>query len=318
MIPGSPEFRAALLSALQNVPAVRTLGPVEIRTEERVSRNTVIYRCRAGSTPLVAKAQLTKPPAVAAAEFRMLREMQDTFGQGTIRALRPVALLDELGVVVTHEEGGDPLRSLIERALVSSGPCWDLATSVVEAAARALRLFHDSSVERLQEPREATDQVRCYMDFSSKNILVRWRDRDSAEPELVLMDPPEEEKWGDRTDDIGVYCFDLARVRFDPRFVAKPGVSKRLDRLKAHFIKSYYGDLGSKDLKHMLRKIVSAERRRAGQTLGWYLRPWRYDRMLREVARLLYLAPLTVAYLVGGSRLGAKRVSASIRTLEEL
>jgi hypothetical protein len=313
VIPGSQEFRAALLSALGNAPAVKALGPVEIRTEERVSRNTVIYRCRAGPALLVAKAQMTKPPEVAAAEYRMLRELQGTFGEGKIRALRPIALIDHLGVVVTHEEAGDTLRSLIERALVSSDRAWDRVTSGVGAAAKALRLFHDRSVAPLRTRPGETDRVRCYMDFSSKNILLRWRDPDSAEPELVLMDPPEEERWGDRTEDIGVFCFDLARVRFHPRFVAKSRVSKRLDWLKAGFIKSYYGDLRSIDLEHTLGKITSAERRRAREALGWYLRPWRYDRMLTEIARLLYLAPLTVSYLAGGSRFSARRVRAFMR-----
>lgn len=296
MRPQSEAFRQALRSALLRIPSLRFYGEASVAPGKAVSRNTVIYRCRIGPERFVAKVQPTRSKAVALAEFRMLQDLQRNLGAGRIRALQPVAYLEDLGVLVTREEDGRSLRELVQGELLSPASFKEPVEAAVRAAAEALRLFHDRY--------EQANLVRQYMDFSTKNILVTVRP-DGGPPDVVLMDPPEEEIWGSREADIGVMCFDLARIRFLPQFVWRRSVSRRLNRWKALFISHYHG--GDRGAVHSadLDRIHEAERLRARQTLGFYLRPWRYGSIGREIARSCYLFPLTCAYYMVGSRRSA-------------
>ena len=297
MRPHSEAFRQALRSALTGVPSLRSPGEAWVSPGEMVSRNTIIYRCRIGAERLVAKVQLTRPGAVALAEFRMLQDLQRTLGTGRIRALQPVAYLEGLGVLVTREESGRSLRELVVDGLRNPGSFEAPVRAAIKAAAQALRLFHD----RYQEGSD----VRWYMDFSTKNVLITPALSDGV-PGVVLLDPPEEELWGCREEDIGILCFDLARIQFLPQFVWRRTISRRLDRLKALFIYHYYSPeqrvTQSRSWDDVLDRIGDAELRRTRQTLRWYLRPWRYEPIGKEIARSCYLVPLTALYLVAGHR----------------
>lgn len=313
--PGSPEFTGRLLSALEDDPRVRSLGPVELTSVEKVSRNTIIYRCTAGSTRLVAKAQLTKPGAVVSAEFDMLRDMGRRLGGSPVRSLNPIALFPELGVLLTEEEGGTSLREILEVACRDPRGGWERAESALRASAEALRAFHDAYEA---DDAHRTSDVRRYLDFSPKNLLIQDQQRNPSRGRVVLMDPPEEEVWGKRTEDIGGFCFDVTRIGFLPRFLLRWPVRRRIDRLKAQFISDYYGELGNQRTA-VLEAVKEAEGRRAMQALRWYSRPWRYPSVVKETARLCYLGPLTAAYRFGGihrSHSGIRRLLASVRSQE--
>lgn len=300
MNPGTSEFRTALLSSLEKESSRRSLGPVTIVSEEWVSRNTIVYRCRMGAQRFVAKAQATKPAAVVMAEYDMLQDMARRFRKRRVRGLRPVAMFPDLGVLVTEEEDGKALRELVEEACVGSKRQWVEATSAVEASAVALHLFHDTYGERSDPDTAGMVCVRWYMDFSPKNVLVKSLSEELEVPEVVLMDPPEEEKWKARTEDIGGFCYDLARTRYLPRFIWRPAVSRKIDWFKARFIHSYYQAAGDQYGEQALEHIKEAEYRRATQALKWYLTPWRYNSVLKETLRLCYLGPLTATYRVSG------------------
>jgi hypothetical protein len=297
MRPHPEGFRQALRSALTGIPSLRSHGEAWVSPGEMVSRNTIIYRCRIGTERLVAKVQPTRPRAVALAEFQMLQDLQRTLGTGQVRAVQPVAYLEDLGVLVTREESGRSLRDLVEDMLRDPGSSEAPVRAAIKAAAEALRLFHDRY-------RKGSD-VRWYMDFSTKNILITHTLNDGV-PEVVLMDPPEEELWGCREEDIGILCFDLARIRFLPQFVWRSTVPRRLDRLKALFIYHYYSHeqlvTQSRSWDDVLDRIGDAELRRVRQTLRWYLKPWRYERIGKEILRSCYLIPLTTLYHVAGHR----------------
>ena len=267
-----------------------------MRSMEKVSRNTIIYRCRAGPTRLVAKVQLTKPARVVEAEFEILRDMGRRLGGSRVRALKPIALFPELGVLLTEEEDGISLREILEVACREPRDGWERAESALDQSAEALRAFHDAY--GADDPDRAS-VVRQYLDFSPKNLLIQEESRAPGRGRVVLMDPPEEEVWGERTDDVGGFCFDVTRIGFLPRFVLSWPVRGRIDRLKARFISAYFGDLGDQK-SAVLGAVKDAEGRRAMQALGWYARPWRYPSVAKETARLCYLGPLTAAYRLGG------------------
>lgn len=311
--PGTSAFRRALLTAFENDSSLRPLGTVEFLSEERTSRNTVIYRCRIGNERLVAKAQITKPASVAVAEYQILQEMHQRFGTGAVRSLRPVALFRDLGVLVTKEEQGTSLRSLLEGACEDPSSHWYAATAGVRAAAWALRAFHDAYPGPDHHEDGPSHLVRTYMDFSPKNVLIRTEAATSG-PEVILMDPPEEERWGDRADDVGGFCFDMTRVSFLPGFLFRRSASVRIDWLKAWFLHSYYRPWYGGAWGTVCRRVKGAECRRADQALRWYLRPWRYSSVLKETARLCYLGPITALHRFRGVHRSYSRVE---RFLEE-
>jgi len=300
MKPGTTEFRKALLSSLEKESRERSLGPVFIDSEVWASRNTIVYRCRIGDRRAVAKAQSTKPGEVVEAEYHMLLDMADKFRDRSSRGLRPLALFPELGVLVTEEENGTPLRALVETACQGSKRAWVDAASGVESAAKALRRFHDAFGERSDPDSKNEAVVRWYMDYSPKNVLVQSVALESEEPHVVLMDPPEKEEWRPRTEDIGGFCYDMTRIRFLPRFIWKPSVSGKIDWFKAKFIRGYFQMEHERFGATVLERIKEAEYRRATQALRWYMRPWRYRSVLKETLRLCYLGPLTAGYRASG------------------
>jgi hypothetical protein len=308
--PGTPAFQQALMSALQTRLGA-TYGPPQIRTMQRASRNTVVYRGLLGATPIVAKAQLTKPASVAVAEYHMLRALEHTSLGPAVRALRPVAVLEELGVLVTEEELGEHVRTVIEAACRRPEAGWNRAVAAVSLAAGALRSFHNAYASPADDRSGPSARVRCYLDFSPKNLLIRGCE--SSGMEMILMDPPEEEKWGSRCEDIGGFCFDMSRIRFMPGNLGSRAVAERVDRLKACFIEQYFDTLDVVALTAQLPGIAAAEHRRATQALGWYLRPWRYPSVLRETLRLCYLGPLTALYRAAGLRASYRNVDGLLR-----
>jgi hypothetical protein len=303
--PGTAPFRRALIEALNGALAEAGCDSAEITSEEQVSRNTLIYRCRIAGKRLVAKAQLTKPPWVVVAEYRMLLDMAGTLGTGPVRALRPVAVFEHLGTLVTEEEEGVFVRTLLVEALAGDEAAWRRGLTAIEAAAAALRVFHASYTGATRG--EDIPWARSYLDFSSKNILLKPERAPGGRPHVVLLDPPEEERWVHPTEDIGVFCFDMARIVFLPRFVLRPGVRSRVDHMKLAFIRHYYQT--SVLDRGILDRIEAAERRRADQTLKWYLVPWRYGSVVKETARLCYLGPLTAGYRMRGVRRSYARLA---------
>ena len=315
LIAGTPDFRVALIETLRERIPTGEGGTVEFGEGEWVSRNTVIYRGRIGTQRVVAKAHVTKPASVLAVEHDMMRSMEGVLADGMVRGLRPMAMLDELGVLVTEEEEGKSLRELIEDACRRPNEAWRNAVQGVDAAADGLRAFHQAFAPTSGVGESATQDVRWYLDFSPKNILVRpsiARQR----PELILMDPPEVERWGNPAEDIGVFCFGVARVRFLPRFVANPSVRRITDLLKAAFIRRYFGPTESA-MSTALKQIEAAEGRRALQAIYWYARPWRYPSMAKEVLRLAYLGPLTAVYRSAGLHRSHRRIESILQRSEE-
>jgi hypothetical protein len=305
--PGTPEFRRLLTDALRK--RLSDSGTLDVLDGTEVSRNTVIYRCLAGNRWLIAKAQMTKPPAVAVAEYQMLREMQDRLSASAVRGLRPVTVLEDLGVLVTEEEAGESLRTLIEEACRRPQDAWLAAVTGVRAAARALREFHNAYERPPRSGFSGRPEVRWYLDFSPKNVLIVSSTIGEGTPSVVLMDPPEAERWGSRCEDIGGFCYDLTRVRFLPEFLWRPSAARHIDRLKAWFIHQYFLATRVEDLVLALPEIRAAERRRASHALSWYLKPWRYRSVGKEILRLCYLGPLTAVYRKWGLPLSHRNVA---------
>jgi hypothetical protein len=302
--PGTPAFHRALAEALGK--RLHSSDSLELLKATWVSRNTVIYRCVVGDSQLIAKVQLTKPPSVVVAEYHMLRDMENRLNGSAARGLRPVAVLEDLGVLVTEEEAGETLREVIESACRRPEKAWLRAVAGVDAAARALRAFHGAYRRPLGA---GQSEVRWYLDFSPKNVLIQSGMAGQGLPPVVLMDPPEEERWGSPHEDIGGFCYDMTRVRFLPEFLWNSSVAQSIDRLKARFIHQYFLPTNPHDLIQVLPEIRAAEYRRASQALRWYLKPWRFRSVGKEVLRLCYLGPLTAAYRARGLRLSHSNIT---------
>src|SRR5690606_30415222 len=129
-----------------------------------------------------------------------------------------------------------------------------------------------------------------YLDFSPRNLMIQKDLGEGGRVRVVLMDPPEEEVWASRTEDIGGFCFDVTRIGFLPRFVFKRSVQHQIARFKALFVSGYYEACGER-ITAVLGQVKDAECRRAVQALQWYSKPWRYPSMVKETARLCYLGP---------------------------
>jgi hypothetical protein len=258
-----------------------------------VSRNTVIYRGVVDGRRIVAKAQLTKPASVVVAQFHMLADMLRRLDGSGTRSLRPVAVLEDLGVLVTEEEAGESLRAWIEAGLRGKDEDWTRAVAGVDAAARALRCFHAAYQRPVAVGVSALREVRWYLDYSPKNVLIA---AGGADPAVVLMDPPEEERWGSPYEDIGGFCYGMTRIRFLPEFLGDHASRRTIDQLKAWFIRQYHAGDTAPPGAAALGEIEAAEYRHASQALRRYMKPWRYRPVAKEVLRLCYLGPLTALY----------------------
>jgi hypothetical protein len=192
------------------------------------------------------------------------------------------------------------LRTVIEAACRNPEEGWSRAVACVGAAAQALRTFHDAYERPSRSGSIDQPCVRWYLDFSPKNILVQSEGSGKDEPRIILLDPPEDDRWGSPCEDVGGFCYDMTRICFLPEFLAKRSARQTIDRLKACFIRSYYESTHVASQDYPLREIEAAEYRRASQALIWYTKPWRYDAVMKEVLRLCYLGPLTALYRTRG------------------
>jgi hypothetical protein len=306
--PGTAAYAALLVERL--AAAIGGGIAPAIESAAASSRNTVIYRVRAGGGRLVVKAARHAAAAadLAGAEAT-LRALEQGFAGPRVRALTPVCVLPEIGALVTREEAGEPLRAVIDRAIAggASSPERGRAAALMDLAAEALHCFHCrfGLAAGAAGPPGGLETARLYLDFSPRNLLVG--PGPAEETAVVLLDPPAAEERGEPHRDLGAFAFDLARAAFPPRALARRPEAW-LDELKLRFLRAYFQRLGRAPGRGDLRAVERAEAARARQALRWYARFHRYRGWPRELARCLYCAPLVGLYLAAGLRRSYRRL----------
>lgn len=281
--PGSIEFKERLIARLGE----STAEDIVVHEVRASSRNTVIYRVRAGETPLICKAELATRPASVQCEYEMLLELQRRLS-GPVRPLVPVAVYPEIGVLVTREEPGETVRRYIDRA-VADPKLRGTVEDLMDPCAEALHRFHGAfGIAR----HDGLEHACSYMDFHPGNLLVTSEERRT----LVMMDPPPKEPMKPVHFDIGTFCFGIARAGFTPYALGR-FPQQWLDKLKADFVAAYFRRLGRPVRASDLSSMKRFERRRAGRAVLRYAQFFRYRNWLREFARLAWFSPIIGAYV---------------------
>jgi hypothetical protein len=290
--PGSEEFNASLLKRMQEDERLGSLSNLCINRVEETSRNTVICRVSGGGQKFVAKVQMTKPPSVVEGEFHSLQKLEMCKSVAGLRFLCPVAFYPELGVLITREESGISLRTIIDRGIASREFSADrkLAEDLVSQAAFGLYAFH--TLFNIQTGRNGSMQARRYLDYSPKNILVT---QEQYSREIVLLDPPEYQEEGSVYLDLGTFCFDVARAAFMPAAILRVPHCW-LDRLKWLFLKSYFSCHERPLSDYDLHRVRLGEEARVRQTLMWYAGFLKYRKWPVEMLRFLYFSPMVLLY----------------------
>lgn len=304
--PGSQLFEERLLERLRADVRIENAHELRIQSVKTTSRNTLIYRIVGGGHRLIGKVQITKPAWVVTAEYYMLRELINRLCVDGIRSLYPVTLYPELGVLITREEAGIPLRSFIDYGIRAApwSPIRQHAETLIARAAVGLCAFHTAFGIRKGD--EGFEIARRYLDYSPRNVLVASNSINDAE--LILIDPPELVEEGAVHLDIGTFCFDISRAGFMPQSLFRfKSAQLWLDSLKWRFITSYFNCLGRRVTSSDLIAIRDAEVQRAQQALQWYARFFIYRRWMVEFARFLYFSPFILWYITSYLRHSYRR-----------
>lgn len=298
LVPGTYEFEKKLIARVRQ--ELNPVEPARLVSRELYSRNTLIYRLSIGDRRFVAKIQLSQQLEELATEYEVLKDLETRLS-GDVASLKPVAFFPELYALVTVEEQGLPLRYYVDESIRSGSEETRVKTRrFIRRAAAALHRFH---FQFGIDPDER--QVRQYLDYSPRNVLIK---DDRA---VILMDPPEHERFGSVHEDLGVFCFDLSRAAFMPSAIVR-FPAEWLDALKFEFLMTYMRCLGRSLTESDLVAVRAGEKQRATNALSWYANFYKYRAWPREFARWAYFTPMISLYLKSGLTQSYRRLQRNL------
>lgn len=247
---------------------------------KRTSRNTCIYLFTSGDKALLARVNHNAKKSDIENEVKSLKEIYSLI-QGyhsQIKVVEPFGICKEPLALVTIKEEGMLLSEYITAYLQRNRRNIDAFHHGIELAGKLLGRIHNKW--RISSGESSNNQVRLFLDFSPKNLLVR----DSENPEIILFDTPEKFDYGSPWKDVGTFTFELTRAAVRGIGVKAITDSRVID-MKKKFIFSYCEERGIDYKEDIWQLVLKGERSRANEVIGFYTKFWRSDKWLKEMLR---------------------------------